>query len=255
MELPDLQEGLDSFLTNIDPSLTVVAENYVPSKELARQAAESAPDITPVATIRKIQQDIEHKFSDGSRMGSLLATYHLNRDAQMQTLMGLGKDVLLSIVAQGILPATIAKEIGVSYDTFVEYLRITATKEEIKHADELAADALVAEGLSELHNARDSEDVTRAKAIMETHLKLAKAKSAHYSEKMPKTAVQINNYQGSDEKPQSFVAMPQMTVPDVENLPPLEEHSYQSTTSLHEEFAPEGYVDGEFSILNGEDLD
>ena len=250
MSLPSLQAGLDKLAGVTKKDLAPVMENYVPAKDLAAHAASQAPDISTSATIAAIRDQVQVKFGS-EKLGHLLSQYHTNRDRQMQTLTGLGKDVLLSLLSQGILPATLAKSLEVSYDVFHEFVRITCTKEEIKHMEALQADSLVAEGVEKLNAAEDKEDLAIAKAIVETNMKLAKALTTKYTEqKAPTTAVQVNNYgdTSSEEMQVSFVKFPQMTVPDVESLPALSPHAYKSIEEQHAQFEPEGFIDGEFTF-------
>ena len=233
-------------------SIKPVMDNYVPAKELAQQAATQSPAIATTEAIAAIRDQVLIKY-ESSQVGHLLSKYHTNRDKQMQTLTGLGKDVILSLLSQGIPSATLAQSLEIANDTFKEYIRITCTKEEIAEYKANAADALVAEGLRKLHEAEDKEDLAIAKAINEANMKLAKTMSKDYVEHKPlTTAVQVNNY-GEGEVEQGFVKIPQMTVPIVEDLPELQEHAYKSQAEKNKVFEPDGIVDGEFTFYEGDD--
>lgn len=228
-------------------------DNYVPAKELAARASES-PQKTSALTIKAIRDQVLVKF-ETQEIGNLLSKYHVDRDKQMETLCALGKDVLLSLLSQGILPATLAEAFEVSYDVFYEFMHITCSKDEIKHMKELQADSFVADSLKQLEAAEDKDDLAQAKAIADFKMKLAKAQSSRYQEQKPTTAVQVNNYNsdGSMEE-RSFVAFPQMTIPMTDELPdlPPHQHKVEKETKQHH-FEPEGVIDGEFAIYNGED--
>ena len=228
-------------------------DNYVPAKDLAANAAHESKDISTEASIAAIRDQLQVKFGS-EKLGHLLSKYHVNRSRQMETLTGLGKDVLLSLLSEGILPGTLAEALEVSYDTFHEFIRITCTKDEIRHMEALQADKMIADGLKGMEEAEDKEDLAKAKAIAEMKMKLAKALSGKYTEQKPTTAVQVNNYNntGSDEMQVSFVKFPQMTVPDVENLPELKEHAYKSAEEIKAQTVPEGFIDGEFTLFEGE---
>jgi len=123
----------------------------------------------------------------------------LNRDKQMATLSGLGKDVLLSVLSQGVLPAQLATALEVSYETFNEYMRLTATPEELRKAESLGADAMVSSALDGLNEAVDKEDLQQAKAIAEYTFKIAKTMNHRYSDK-PSTAVSGLRAQGTESR-------------------------------------------------------
>lgn len=212
------------------------------------------PDITTTDAIKRISDQLNTKY-ETQELGHLVEKYHLDRDRQMATLTGLGKDVLLSLLSQGVPGPTIAEGLEIANDTFKEFIKLTCSKEEIKEARANAADALVAQGLKGLHAADDKDDLAQAKAIAEMNMKLAKTMSSDYVEKKPlTTAVQINNAYAAEEGLQSFVAFPQMTVPDETTLPDLPEHNHKAGQENDEHrFEPEGVIDGEFTLYDGED--
>ena len=253
MSLPSLQAGLDRLAGVTGKAIKPVMDNYVPAKDLAAHAASVTADVTNEATIAAIRDQLQVKF-ESEKLGHLLSKYHVDRGKQMQTLSGLGKDVLLSLMAEGILAGTLAEALEVSYDTLHEFIRITCTKEEVKHMEALQADKMVADGLKMMEEAEDKEDLAKAKAIAEMKMKLAKALSGKYTEQKPTTAVQVNNYgnQGSEEMQVSFVKFPQMTVPDVDQLPELKEHAYKSMEERKAQMEPEGFIDGEFTLFEGD---
>lgn len=247
MSLPLLQTGLDILLKIPGNNLAPVVKKYLPAKELAAEAANRAPDVALPENIAQIRDQILAKY-ETHEMGNLLSKYHVDRDTQMTTLSHLGKDVLLSVMAQGVLPAELAEALEVSYDTFHEFVRITCTVEEIKHSEKLAADNLVAKGLKKLNDAKDKEDLAIAKALADMYLKLAKAMSGKYSEQRPTTAVQVNNY-GETPGHIDSAAVPylQIILPDPDNMPELPEHRF-TADRRDETFKPDGIVDGEFTL-------
>ena len=255
MSLPSLQAGLDRLAGETKKDLAPVMDNYVPAKDLAAKAASRAPDISTSATIAAIRDQVQVKFGS-EKLGHLLSQYHLNRDKQMETLTGLGKDVLISLLSQGILAATLAEALEVSYDTFHEFIRITCTKDEIKHMEALQADSLVADGLKKLNDAQDKDDLAIAKAIMDTNLKLAKALTPKYTEqKPPTTAVQVNNYgeQVGGQVDMGPVPYLQIVLPDRDALPELKEHSFMQNENLNTPPEQSAIVDGEFVLFDGDE--
>ena len=244
-DLPTLEQGLATLLKenkNLEPAM----QQYVPAKEFAQQVAEGAPELTNLETIEAIRDEIVSTY-EKSKLGHLLTRYELNRDKQMAVLQGLGRDVILSLLAQGALPAEIAKHFSVSYDTFTEFMSLKCTPAELKRAERLGADSLMLEGLEALEDAEGRDDVAKARALMDTKFKLAKSMNHKYIEQKPSTAVQVNNYNEGGQQGDAPVPYLQIVEIDPHNLPPLPDH--QHISKLPKPFEPDGIEDGEFELF------
>ena len=254
MSLPSLRQGLDKLL-GVGKNVTHVIETYEPAGKFAAQIVEQTPPIAATETISKIRDEVTLRYGDKSRIGHLLSHYTLNRDKQMATLSGLGKDVLLSVLSQGVLPAQLATALEVSYETFNEYMRLTTTPEELRKAESLGADAMVSSALNGLTTAVDKEDLQQAKAIAEYTFKIAKTMNHRYSDK-PNTAVQVNNYGDAQTPEEAITSTPylQIVLPAPEDMPPLKPHKHTAEAD-DESFKAQGFIDGEFVLYNGEDDD
>lgn len=224
-KLPTLEQGLAALLARNQSLELVALEPLKTPKEIAEQA--SAKDITSAKTISQIRDEVLSTYDD-NRVGHLLSQYVLSRDTQMATLSGLGAQAILSLIAQGALPAEIAKAIKVSYDTFTEFVRLTCTEQQIKDAEKLGADNLVVDALHDLESAKDKDDVMQARAVMDIKMKIAKTMNTKYVEQKPSTAVQVNNY-GSEGGDTASIPFLQIVEPREEDLPPLKPHKAQQT--------------------------
>ena len=250
MGLPDIRTGLDRLL-GLNENVKYAVETYEPANKFAQQIADQTPAVTAMDTVARIQEEVSMRYGDKSKVGHLLSHYMLNRDKQMATLSGLGKDVLLSVLSQGVLPAQLAKALEVSYETFNEYMYLTTSPEELKKAEALGADAMVADALDGLTSAVDKEDLQQAKAIAEYTFKVAKTMNTRYSDK-PSTAVQVNNY-GENAETSVSTATPflQVVLPPKEELPELKPHKHQAE-SRQDGFKAQGFIEGEFVLFNGD---
>lgn len=250
---PTLSEGLEALGQLVGKDLSVVSDNYTSSQELAAQAASYSGQSLNVKEIKKVADELVERF-ETEKVGHLISKYHVDRDRQMAVLQGLGKEVLLSVLSQGVLPAQLAESLSVSYDCFHEYLRITCTREELKLTEELIADSLVHEGLKELRKpSLDKEDLAHAKALAEFNLKLARTMTQKYAEKKaPTNAVQINNthFDGAESKPEQVPYL-NIIMPDVDNLKPLPKHRFTAETRT-QDMPLEGIEDGKFVIFEQE---
>lgn len=249
MDLPSLSECLQKHGRELAP----VEQNFVPAKEFAQQIADTTPDEMATQNILDVRDQLLDTY-EGGRVADLLTQYTLNRDTQMRTMCRLGKEPILSLMSAGVLPAEIAKELKVSYDTFHEYMRIVCNPQEIREAEILAADALVAEAQHELRIVVDKDDVPRAKALAEFNLKLAKTMGGQkYVEQKPQTAIQVNNtYEGDtligqeNTGPQPYISI---IIPNKEDLKPLPKHTYTAEKRT-ETFKPRGFEDGAFTAYD-----
>lgn len=250
MSLPSLKEGLDRLL-GVGKQISCVVDTYEPTQAFAARIAKQTPPLSSMDTISRIRDEVLTKYNN-SQVGHLLSNYVLNRDKQMATLSGLGKDVILSVLAQGVLPAQLATALEVSYETFNEFVKLTTTPEEYKRAEQLAADAMVSRAMTDLSDAVDKDDLYRAKAIAEYTFKLAKTMNNRYSDKGPSTAIQVNQYGESHSEPTTSKPYLQIVLPDIADLPPLKPHSYTAETR-ESTFKATGFIDGEFTLYSGED--
>ena len=253
MKIPSLEDGLAALGEELDKDLVPIAENFESARDFAQKAAEVSPALASSAALEELATTLSNKY-DSQRVGHLISDYVLNRDKQMQTLQSMGgKDVMLAVLSQGILPAELSSQLGIAYDTFHEFMRITCTPDELSHMEMLAADSLIATGLKELRASTDKDDLARAKALMDVNMKLAKALSNKYSEQKPSTAVQINNF-GDDQarevgkEPEAWLSI---VMKNKEDLEPLKDHSFTSEEQ-NNKFKPDGIIDGEFTLYNGE---
>lgn len=239
-DLPSKDLALQRLLGSKN-QLAPLAKAIVPAKEVAQQAASQAPDLTCAQTLSEIRDQIL-AVNGEAKVGHLLSKYALNRDRQMATLSGVGRDVLLSIMAQGILPAEIARGLEVSYDIFTEFMRLTCSVEEIKYAEQLSADSMIAESLADLDKAVDRDDVAKARAILDAKWKIAKSMNSRYIEQKPTTAVQVNNYNEAPSEGEAYVPFLQIIEPRTEDLPPLKPHVAQPDKAQQDSIIPTEYT-------------
>ena len=240
-KLPSLEQGLAKLLSQnkqLAPTLSALKK----PREYAQAAADR--NHSSEKTISAIRDEVLSTYDD-SRVGHLLSKYVLQRDAQMAKLSGLGSEAILSLIAQGALPAEIANAIGVSYDTFTEFTRITCSEAEIREAEKLGADSLVVQGLSDLETAIDKDDVAKARALMDIKLKIAKSMNSRYIEQRPSTAVQVNNYNNQDGGEGKQVPFLQILEPREEDLPPLKPHNAKQEAAT----LPPEVIEGEYQLF------
>lgn len=252
-ELPDIQEGLDR-LAGVNKEVLTVVDTIKTAKEAAQEASDNTPALTSSEAVKRIRDELISSF-ETEKIGHLISDYHIDRSAQMQTLQAAGKHVILDVMAQGVLPADLAKALKVSYATFHEYLRITCNEDELNYAESLAADNLVAEGIRRLERADDMEDISKAKALMDVSMKLAKSMTTKYTERkpQPQTAVQINHtehHHGAGHPSTATATSNIFVVPDKDDLPELKKHRF-TADRRGETFKPEGFIDGEFTLYDG----
>ena len=246
MRVPNAEAGYAALLNNPDTKRSV--KHFRPSTELANVAAETGV-ATTVDTIVQLRDQLEQRFGEPSQVSSLLTRYAEDRDAQMRILMGLGPELLLNLVSDGVMPAQIAEELGISYDTLHEYIRITADPQAIKAAQSNAADSLVAQSLRDINEAGDKEDLARAKALADLRWKIAKTLTTKYTEQKPQTAVQINNY--GDDPLGSPQQVPYLEIVHInpEALPELKPHKHREINT-QTQFTPEGIIEGEVILID-----
>lgn len=246
LRLPEIEKGLER-LGQSTETLPDVLENYIPAREFAGEIARKARSRSAKSEIERIRDQVENTFGN-QRMGALMSDFVLDRDRQMQTLSGLGKDAILSIMSQGVLPAAIARSFKVSYDTFAYFMEQTCSPDEIKTAKAHSADSMVAEAFENLKQSADKDDLALHKTVMETALKLARTMNKSYIEQRPSTAIQVNQY-GEPAEAQQGIPYLQIVAVDKDTLEPLPEHRH--TADVATKFEPEGVVDGEFTIFQG----
>lgn len=226
MALPTVAQGLARLLSTHKSLAPVV--NSLSAREWAQKAADAPPATDD--SLAKIRDEVLSTYDD-HRVGHLITQYTLQRDNQMAKLSALGKEAILSLVAQGALPAEIATAIGVSYDMFSEFVNITCTPEETKRAEELGADSLIAGGIRDLEVAIDKDDIGKAKALLEIKMKLAKTMNKRYVEPKSTTAVQVNNYNDAPSEGPS-VPFLQILEPREEDIPPLKPHDAEAEATV-----------------------
>lgn len=237
-KLPTVEQGLRVLLKSnhaLAPAL--------PELKTAKERAAHATTLSPSKTLSQIRDEVLATY-DESAIGHLLSQYEFNRDEQMATLASFGAHSALSLISQGALSAEIASALKVSYDTFHEFMRIQVTPEELRHAEQLGADCMVADGLKMLVGAVDKEDLAQAKAVMEVKMKIAKSMNSRYIEQKPSTAIQVNNY-ADDGHTVGGAPIPflQIVEPRPEDLPELTEHkAVEDTHEIPVEPIPTEYT-------------
>lgn len=244
--LPSIAQGLEVLLAGRS-HLQPLAQSIEKPKDLAQRAADNTPEVSCARTLSEIRDEVL-AHNDSSKVGHLLSRYTRNRDSEMAVLCGITPDILLSILSQGVLPAEAAQGLNVSYDVFTEYLRLTCSVEELKAAEKLGADNLVAQGLKDLDGAIDRDDVAKYRALMDIKLKIAKSMNSKYIEQKPTTAVQVNNY--SDGSPDGAqIPFLQILEPREEDLPPLRPH-VAKIESVNLKPEP---IEGEYELFTGDE--
>lgn len=197
----NLKQDLIEFLGE-EEAEEVLAKDapFIPAAEFANVVADST-QTTSELTLNQMRHDFNSRFSSG-RIGSLMGTRILNRNEQQRTLSAMGPDVILDLVKEGMSFPAVSKQLGVSYGVLVEFMERMSNALEITKAESLSVDMMVDDALQNLTNAGvDREEVARNKALLETTLKIAKAKSKNWVEQKPSTLIQ-NNY-GADGQPVS----------------------------------------------------
>lgn len=246
-KLPSIEQGLQTLLEG-NQALAPATDSFIPAKEFANNAVEQLPEASSIRTLQELRDQVHARFGS-SKVGDLMNRFVVNRDTQLRTLIHLGKEPVLDLIAQGALPSEIADAFEISYSVFNEFVAETCTDEEVRQAERLGADSMISQGLKDLEQSADRDEVAKYRALLEAKWKLAKSLNHKYIEQKPSTAVQVNNYGDGGSYKEDVPLLQIVALPD--ELPPLTE--YKSTTTKKQEFEPEGFIDGEFQIYSEED--
>lgn len=172
-------------------------EVYEPATQFAQRIAKVSEGPVPIAKLRAMRMELLSRFSSGE-IGSLMSERILNRDQQLRTLSGTGPDVILDMMAEGLMLPRIAKRLEVSYGVLVEYMETVATKEQMANAESLSADMMIDDALEDLEDDDLSRDeIARRNKMLDAAMKVGKAKSKKWVEQRPENQTLIQNNFGS----------------------------------------------------------
>lgn len=246
MNFPDIDQGIQELLKS-SPGIAPVVDSLVPITDMLDGVVD-ATHSSNTNELTKLRNEVVSRFGS-TKLGHLLSNYVINREEQMQRLMALGKDALLSIIAQGMSTADISRELHVSYDTVQEYVSRTCTPEEVKVAETRYADMMISTAVHDVETAMTRDEVLKGSKLLEAKFKLANRYSDRFKDKTPNTAVQVNNtFHDGVAPPDGTPALLNITgLLPKEELPPLKEHSHVIDSEA--EYVPAGLKDGKFTSL------
>ena len=177
--------------------LPLKEDKYSASHEFAKQIASRSEGPVSVDRLRAMRGELLARFSSGN-IGSLMSERILNRDQQLRTLSGIGPEVILDMMAEGLMLTRISKRLEVSYSVLVEYMEQMTTESIRVKAEVLSADMMIDDALEDLEAADlDREEISRRHKILDAAMKVAKAKSPKWAEKKQDNQTLIQNNYGT----------------------------------------------------------
>lgn len=251
MSLPSKTDALTSLFKDNTDNLPVSQGFFDPTDEFVDAVIKDTPERSSLEDIREVQASLAQR-TESHDTSVLLRDFVTNRHQQVAKLSKLGPHALLDLIASGMLPARLSKELGVSYATLDLYLEKTCPPEALYKAEALAADMLIDEGRQVLTDTDDRSKtaITKATEIAKNNLMIAKALAPQrYADKKIDTQInqQFNGVvdETTTEKKEGWL---RTFDPEIEDLQPLKE--IKSARDLSDDALNNiDLTDGEFSLV------
>lgn len=172
-------------------------EVYESANDFAKRIAQVSQAPVPIETLRQMRMELLSRFSSGE-IGSLMSERILNREQQRRTLSSTGPEVILDMMAEGLMLPRIAKRLEVSYSVLSEYMAEMTSTDQISRAESLSADMMIDDAMEDLESSDlDRDEISRRNKMLDAAIKVAKAKSNKWAERKPEPATYIQQNFGS----------------------------------------------------------